>query len=148
MSLTKKYNSNFVKLVTPGIVRKKHPYFAPPDEPYIKAMKRIITKQLIKPNPAIVPVYNFGMIWAADGQVSYFYDMARCKELSRTEQKVIQSLTKFFQPPYLSDKERIKYATLIKFIDKARKMNYEDLHYLNIMKYEGRYVLIDLEGFF
>ena len=111
-------------------------------------MIKIITKQLKEKNPLIVPVYQLGTIVDDHGQMSYFYDMAKCQPLTKAESKFIKRRSGF---GCTLNEKIVNFPgkkALSEFLDKAYKLKYYDLHYNNVMKYEGRYVLIDLEGFF
>jgi len=143
-----KYNYHGVKLINKSIVRKRYE-LRPPDpgdsNNYWKILKNVISKQIKKPNPIVVPVHKFNFKIQKDGTVKYTYDMSRCELLTREEEEVINK--------YWADNESTlrdwgsKYKKLFRFLKKVNKSSYMDLHLGNIMKYRDNYVLIDLEGF-
>ncbi|CAB4196729.1 hypothetical protein UFOVP1290_249 [uncultured Caudovirales phage] len=113
-----------------------------------------------KPDPLVVPIYNFEIIDAVKNPYKYRYDMRRLGILNSIERDIVDiagNLADRYDSDalhHMQDSDDYKkygyeYAELFSFLKEVLKLNrYYDLHSGNVMiDLEDNYRLVDIEGF-
>lgn len=100
-----------------------------------------IEKQMTRPNPDVVRVFDAGNVVFEDDSGAYWYIMERLNPLSNEERSFLDLLCRDKPAPNAPDE-------LLQFVAKAHRLGYTDVSDENIMRDDsGKLKLIDLEGF-
>lgn len=148
-----------LKLIDEHTVRKT---FQTVREETLIFLQSLCSHLIARPDPMVVPIFNFNYLGYRKGHYNYSYDMMRCGKISVEERLIIDDVadahslrqtnpTNNFcwdaknDPIYV----REQYPKLMSFLDNVIELNrYHDLHGHNIMLNQDRELcLIDLEGF-
>lgn len=149
-----------VELLANGRVRKTNETSL---KKFFNSCQELIINQMLKPEPWIVPVYQFDIIKIYEPlygcpSYKYYYDMMRCGLLSLEERTFVNFvgdlwdrhsvLTFKYAKDELSEYKE-KHPKLFNFLQfVVEETKYADLHSGNVMiNEEEEYCLIDLEGF-
>lgn len=143
-------------LETDSIVRKT---WIASSETYVLDVCQVVNHFILKPDPKVVPVYDWQYFGKAEHGYKYSYSMERMCPLSREEKTIIDVAgdfeLKFVNDPMVlcareacDDLARENLELIAFLVEVIKDGKYHDLHSGNIMlDLDGNYRLIDLEGF-